>query len=129
MQPTPPTALIYDHRGIAVTASTGDSGYQGGSFPASSSYGGTSLTKGVNTRGWTETVWSGAGSGYCLRKTTPAAATSFNTGCAKRAMADVSAVADPNTDVAVYDSTAYLGPFGRLVLGGTSVSAPIISWV
>jgi hypothetical protein len=44
-------------------------------------------------------------------------------------MADVSAVADPNTDVAVYDSTAYLGPFGRLVLGGTSVSAPIISWV
>ena len=116
-----------------MTASTGDSGYQGGSFPASSSYvtavGGTSLTKGVNTRGWTETVWSGAGSGYSLHNTAPAAATSFNTGCAKRAMADVSAVADPNTGVAVYDSTAYLGSSAWLVFGGTSVSAPIIGWV
>ncbi len=37
----------YNHPGIAVTASTGDDGYQGGSYPASSSYttavGGTSL--------------------------------------------------------------------------------------
>lgn len=28
----------YNHPGIAVTAPTGDSGYQGGSYPASSSY-------------------------------------------------------------------------------------------
>jgi hypothetical protein len=32
-------------------------------------------------------------------------------------MADASAVADPNTGVAVYDSTAYLGSSGRLVFG------------
>ena len=44
-------------------------------------------------------------------------------------MADASAVADPNTGVAVYDSTAYLGSSGWLVFGGTSVSAPIIGWV
>jgi subtilase family serine protease len=60
----------YNHPGIAVTASTGDSGYVGGSYPASSSYvtavGGTSLKTAANTRGWTETVWSGAGSG-CLQ--------------------------------------------------------------
>ncbi|CAN5594897.1 hypothetical protein BH10ACT10_BH10ACT10_14530 [soil metagenome] len=49
----------YNHPGIAVTASTGDNGYQGGSFPASSSYvtavGGTSLfAASGTTRGWTE---------------------------------------------------------------------------
>jgi hypothetical protein len=56
----------YNHPGIAITASSGDSGY-GVSYPASSRYvtavGGTSLTKASNSRGWTETAWSGAGSG------------------------------------------------------------------
>src|SRR5665647_1441277 len=56
----------YNHPGIAVTASSGDSGY-GASYPASSSYvtavGGTHLVTAANTRGWTETVWSGAGAG------------------------------------------------------------------
>ena len=51
----------YNHPGIAVTAPTGDSGYQGGSYPASSSYvtavGGTSLTRATTTsRGRAETV-------------------------------------------------------------------------
>ena len=54
---------------------------------------------------------------------------SFNTGCANRAVADVSAVADPNTGVAVYDSFAYQGFSGWLVFGGTSVSSPIIASV
>jgi subtilase family serine protease len=123
----------YNHPGIAVTASTGDGGYQGGSYPASSSYvtavGGTSLNKAANTRGWTETVWSGAGSGCSLYNTALAAAASANTGCAKRAMADVSAVADPNTGVAVYDSTPNAGSSGWMVFGGTSASAPIIGSV
>ena len=60
----------YNHPGIAVTASTGDNGYQGGSFPASSTYvtavGGTSLTMSGTTR-VSETVWSGAGSGCSVR--------------------------------------------------------------
>ena len=123
----------YNHPGIAVTASTGDSGYVGGSYPASSSYvtavGGTSLKKAANTRGWTETVWSGAGSGCSIYNTALAAAASSNTGCAKRAMADVSAVADPYTGVAVYDSTAYKGSSGWMVFGGTSASAPILSLI
>jgi subtilase family serine protease len=119
----------YNHPGIAVTASSGDSGY-GASFPADSSYvtavGGTHLVKANNTRGWTETVWSGAGSGCSRYNTALQAASSFNTGCSRRAEADVSAVADPNTGVAVYDS---YGVSGWLQFGGTSASAPIIASV
>jgi subtilase family serine protease len=122
----------YNHPGIAVTASSGDSGY-GASYPASSSYvtavGGTHLVTAANTRGWTETVWSGAGAGCSSYNTALAAAATFDTGCAKRAEADVSAVADPNTGVAVYDSTPNQGSSGWMVFGGTSVSAPIIGSV
>jgi subtilase family serine protease len=124
----------YNHPGIAVTASTGDSGYQGGSFPASSSYvtavGGTSLfAASGTTRGWTESVWSGAGSGCSTYNTALAAAASSGTGCAKRAMADVSAAADPgNGGLAVYYPTSSTSStWGQF--GGTSESAPIIASV
>jgi subtilase family serine protease len=122
----------YNHPGIAVTASTGDSGYQiGGSYPADSAYvtavGGTSLRTSTNSRGWTETAWSGAGSGCSSFNT--AVTPSSTTGCSKRAIADVSAVADPNTGVAVYDSTKYQGLSGWLVFGGTSASSPIVASV
>ncbi|HWE55522.1 MAG TPA: hypothetical protein VG435_08410, partial [Acidimicrobiales bacterium] len=45
------------------------------------------------------------------------------------AEADVSADADPNTGVAVYDSYSYRGYRGWLVFGGTSVASPIIASV
>jgi len=122
----------YNHPGIAVTASSGDSGY-GASYPADSHYvtavGGTHLVTASNTRGWSETAWSGAGSGCSIYNTALSGAASFGTGCSLRAEADVSAVADPATGVAVYDSTAYQGLSGWLVFGGTSVSAPIIASV
>jgi subtilase family serine protease len=125
----------YNHPGIAVTASSGDNGY-GASYPASSSYvtavGGTSLNKAATTttaRGWTETVWSGAGSGCSAYNAPLTAAANSGTDCATRAEADVSAVADPNTGVAVYDSTPNHGSSGWMVFGGTSVSAPIIGSV
>jgi subtilase family serine protease len=123
----------YNHPGIAVTASTGDNGYQGGSYPASSSYvtavGGTSLVTASNARGWSETVWNGAGSGCSSYNTALAAAASFGTGCAKRAMADVAAAANPSQGgLAVYyptgRSSSTWGQFG-----GTSESAPIIASV
>jgi len=47
-------------------------------------------------------------------------------GCGKRTVADVAAVADPNTGVAVKDS---YGSSGWLVFGGTSVAAPLIASV
>lgn len=122
----------YDHPGIAVTASSGDSAY-GAQYPAASPYvtavGGTSLSTASNSRGWTETAWSDAGAGCSAYDAQPSYQASVGTGCAKRAIADVSAVADPNTGVAVYDSTAYEGYVGWQVYGGTSVASPIIASV
>ncbi|MCU7726464.1 S53 family peptidase [Actinoplanes sp. KI2] len=122
----------YNHPGIAVTASSGDDGY-GASYPASSHYvtavGGTTLKTSSTTRGWSETAWSGAGSGCSAYNTALSGAASFSTGCSRRAEADVSAVADPATGVSVYDSYAYQGYSGWLTFGGTSASAPIIAAV
>ena len=122
----------YNHPGIAVTASTGDNGYKGASYPASSSYvtavGGTTLKMTGNTR-TSETVWSGAGSGCSTLNPALAAAASFGTGCAKRAMADVAAAADPNTGgLSVYSpTTAKNSSWSQF--GGTSESSPIIAAV
>jgi subtilase family serine protease len=128
----------YDHPGIAITASAGDDGY-GVEYPAASPYvtavGGTTLTQDSSTtRGWTETVWStssteGTGSGCSAYDPQPSFQASVDTGCSNRAVADVSAEADPNTGVAVYDSTAYEGYVGWQVYGGTSVASPIIASV
>lgn len=123
----------YDHPDIAVTASTGDNGYQGGSYPADSAYvtavGGTSLTSASNNRGWDESAWSGAGSGCSSVNAALSAASSFDTGCSMRAMADVSAAADPNDGglAVYYPTSATDSTWGQI--GGTSESSPIISSV
>jgi subtilase family serine protease len=116
----------YDHPGVTVSA--GDNGY-GVEFPAASRYvtsvGGTSLKRdSLQSRGWSETVWSGTGSGCSAYITKPAWQT--DGACAKRTVADVAAVADPNTGVAVYDT---FRTSGWLVFGGTSVASPIIAGV
>lgn len=117
----------YNHPGIAITVSSGDSGY-GVQFPAASRYvtavGGTSLTTSSNARGWSETAWSGAGSGCSAYISKPSWQT--DPSCSKRTVADVSADADPNTGVSVYD-TYHVS--GWLVFGGTSVASPIIASV
>jgi len=120
----------YNHPGTAITASSGDNGY-GVQWPAASPYvtavGGTSLTADSSTRGWSETTWSGAGSGCSAYETQPSWQTSLGlSGCSKRMVADVSAIADPNTGVAVYDTYS---SSGWLVFGGTSVASPIIASV
>ncbi|HEX6394267.1 MAG TPA: hypothetical protein VFZ97_12555 [Acidimicrobiales bacterium] len=123
----------FNHPGIAITASSGDGGYTGyPEYPASSDFvtsvGGTSLSQNASDpRGWSETAWSGAGSGCSGYNNQPSWQASLNTGCSLRAVADVSAIADPNTGVAVYDSYAYQGFQGWLVFGGTSVASPIIA--
>jgi subtilase family serine protease len=117
----------YNHPGIAITVSSGDSGY-GVQFPAASQYvtavGGTSLTRASNSRSWSETAWSGAGSGCSAFIPKPSWQT--DSGCSNRTVADVSADADPNTGVSVYD-TYHVS--GWLVFGGTSVASPIIASV
>jgi subtilase family serine protease len=123
----------FNHPTVAITVSSGDAGY-GVEYPAASQFvtatGGTTLNRASNSRGWAETVWSGAGSGCSAYETQPSWQTGNVTSvCARRAVADVSADADPNTGVSVYDSYAYQGNSGWLVFGGTSVASPIIASV
>ncbi len=117
----------WKHSGVAITASTGDSGY-GVQFPAVSSnliaVGGTNLTRSTNIRQWTESAWSGAGSGCSAYTAKPS--WQKDKSCTRRTVADVSAVADPNNGVATYNTYS---SSGWQVLGGTSVSAPIIASV
>jgi subtilase family serine protease len=127
----------FEHPGVAITVSTGDSGYSAGpQYPATSpgvtAVGGTSLTRASNLRGWSESAWSGAGSGCSTVFAKPAwqhdplCVTNGSTGLGGRMDADVSAVADPNTGVAVF--APVFGPWsGWVTFGGTSVSSPIIA--
>ena len=124
----------FNKGGKVFTVSSGDSGY-GVEYPAASRYvtavGGTSLRRASNSRGWTETVWGGAGSGCSAYESQQSwqNISNITTYCSRRAVADVSAVADPNTGVAVYDSYAYRGQSGWLVFGGTSVASPVVASV
>ena len=119
--------------GIAITASSGDGGF-GTVYPAASRFvtavGGTTLSRASNPRGWSETAWSGAGSGCSASESQPAwqaGNPNITSVCSHRAVADASAYADPSTGVCVYDSFAFQGTSGWLVFGGTSVGAPIIA--
>ena len=119
----------YNHPGVAVTASAGDNGY-GVSYPAASkdvvAVGGTSLTHtSSGSRAWTETVWSGTGSG-CANSVEAKPTWQKHTGCSHRIDNDVAAVADPSTGVAIYDT---YDQGGWLEIGGTSASSPIIASV
>jgi subtilase family serine protease len=132
---------------VAITASSGDSGF-GVIWPAASQYvtavGGTSLKTASGARGWSETAWSGAGSGCSAFEPKPTA-WQKDTGCARRTVADVSAVADPNTGLGVYDTANSCGSSsfcdllislglasgldGWAQVGGTSLSSPLVASV
>ncbi|MHB8510757.1 MAG: S53 family peptidase [Actinomycetota bacterium] len=122
--------------GVMITVSSGDNGY-GVEWPAASPYvtavGGTTLKKtSKGSRRWTERAWSGSGSGCSSYEPQPdwqAKNAKIRKVCRYRAVADVSADADPNTGFSVYDSSGYSGSKGWFVVGGTSLSAPIIAGV
>lgn len=120
-------ASYYSHPGVIITASAGDSGY-GVQMPAAFkgivAVGGTSLSRADNARGWTETVWNGTGSGCSQFISKPT--WQKDSGCQKRTVSDVSAVADPATGVAIYNT---YGGSGWNVYGGTSASSPIVASV
>jgi subtilase family serine protease len=134
------TDTDYDHPGVAVTVSAGDSGY-GVEYPAASQYvtsvGGTALNPDSSVaRGWTESVWGngtegtdgdGTGSG-CSAYESKA---SWQDGvtdplCGNRTVADVAADADPATGVTIYDTYNGFGGF-QSGWGGTSASSPMIA--
>ena len=126
----------FNHPGVVITASTGDSDYDHGSYPATGAHvtavGGTSLVRNSSARGWGETVWNttsyteGAGSGCSAYIAKPGFQNNVTTSCSNRAEGDVSAVADPATGVAVYQT---YGGSGWAVYGGTSAASPIIASV
>jgi subtilase family serine protease len=117
----------YNQPGVTVVASSGDSGY-GVQFPAASRYvtavGGTTLTRAAGGRGWAERVWDGSGSGCSAYIAKPA--WQHDRLCAMRSVADVAAVADPVTGVAVYDTFELSG---WILVGGTSAASPIVAGV
>jgi hypothetical protein len=124
-------SAAFEHPGIVITASAGDSGYlnwdesdlteeegyfEGTDYPASSPHvvavGGTSLTLGRHGEWAGEAVWNnheGSGGGGCAAfaapEWQPLAAGWSTVGCGThRAVADIAADANPSTGVAVYDS-------------------------
>lgn len=123
-------ATHYNKPGIAITVSSGDSGY-GAQAPAAfntvTAVGGTTLTLNGDSTRKNETVWSGAGSGCSAYIVKPS--WQHDAACSRRTVADVAAVADPATGVAVYDSYGSTGGANWYVFGGTSVAAPIIGAV
>jgi len=118
---------------ISTFVASGDNGNTGATpdYPSTSKkvigVGGTTLTKTTaNSRGFTEGAWSGAGSSCSTLETKP----SFQSvvpaaACGKRAASDVSAVADPNTGLAVFNKDAG----GFIVVGGTSAASPFVAGV
>jgi subtilase family serine protease len=133
-------ARDFFHPGLAITASSGDGGYEGApdgwpqNLPTVTSVGGTSLfsTPGVGN-GYTQTAWDGSGSG-CASDLPPALGqpTSVSNACGgHRADSDVSADADPTTGAAVYDDYAPFSgdPNNWIDVGGTSESSPFIAGI
>jgi hypothetical protein len=165
-------STAFEHPGTVITASAGDSGYLGwdssqkgyAEFPASSPHvvavGGTRLLLNKAGEREGETVWNdggpgghGAGGGGCsvtfeAQPWQQSVADWSRVGCARngRAVADVSADADPYTGVAVYDSSSSecvssyeeeingkSGPeLVKVVvhwcpIGGTSLASPLIA--
>ena len=112
---------------MAIVASSGDDGFQAASFPAvwgsAIAVGGTTLSH--TGTSWVERVWEGAGSGCSAYIAKPAWQTDRN--CDMRTTSDISAVADPETGLAVYDTFGLGADNGWVVVGGTSLSAPLVA--
>ena len=140
------TDSAYNHPGLAITVSSGDSGY-GVEYPAASQYvtavGGTTLTQASNSRGWTETAWSGAGSGCSAYEPKPS--WQHDTGLRQADRRRCLGRRRSELGLGVYDTYnscgsssfcdylielgAVQGLDGWAQVGGTSLSSPLIASV
>ena len=152
----PDDSAAFDHPGVVITAGSGDEGYLNwvpGSpepgqiaYPASSPHvvavGGTRLEETAGT--WTSSIWNGDGTEHERGASGGGCSEHFDApywqrelpdwgavGCeGRRAVADIAAVGDPYTGMAIYDSTPLQpeGPRpGWETLGGTSLASPLIA--
>jgi PKD repeat protein len=120
--------------GVATVAATGDAGYLApdssgphDNFPAAlpgvTAAGGTTLApaSSANARGFSEGAWFGGGSGCNRDAGIVKPSYQTDNGCKGRSYADVSADADPNTGLSVYEAGSWS------VVGGTSLATPVIA--
>jgi hypothetical protein len=126
--------------GVASLAAAGDDGYLGAntvSYPAAgadvTAVGGTSLSPADDARGFGESVWNSdggaTGSGCDTSQSVPSYQTGITTDCDGRAYNDVSADADPNSGLDIYDSQSGSEGCGTsnnlCFIGGTSLATPL----
>ena len=117
----------YSHKSVPVVVAAGE-GATTAEFPASApdvvAVGGTSLAQysANGERDGYETAWGGTDSG--CSKYEPKPAWQHDKGCANRSVADIAAVANPDTGVWIYDTQ---GASGSMIAGGTSVAAAIVA--
>ncbi|HZZ42832.1 MAG TPA: SdrD B-like domain-containing protein [Tepidisphaeraceae bacterium] len=118
--------------GITFLASTGDDGAPGGTpsfLPNVVAIGGTKLTQANSTGTYSsESGWTDGGGGISVYESKPTYQTYITTpSTTKRTIPDVSMDADPNSGVAVLDTSA--GGIGSTaawgIIGGTSLACPI----
>lgn len=130
----PEYASDYNIPNTIITASSGDSTWFAGpqspaDFGTVVAVGGTSLYPFDSSRGWLEAAWTGAESS-CSKYIAKPSWTRASVRCPgnKRAIADVSAVADPFTGVLVLETYPSKKTY-FYIFGGTSASSPIIASV
>jgi hypothetical protein len=119
----------FDASGVTYFFASGDS--PGTLYPAVSpnvvAVGGTTISRNRRTGNFVnETAWAKGGGGPSQFETRP----TYQSSIAKtvgnaRGTPDVSAVANPNSGVWIYDSNSG----GWLVVGGTSVAAPVVAGI
>jgi subtilase family serine protease len=134
-QPVTGFEHFYDVGTVGIFVATGDNGFDDGrgtpGYPSTSAFsiavGGTTLrASATSARGFIETAWSlsrrqqGAGGSGCSFSIPKPKFQPANTACSFRATSDISAVADPQTGLAVFNADQG----GFIVVGGTSAATP-----
>ena len=115
---------VFTHANVTYLASTGDTGgaIEGPSTSVNVvAVGGTAIAPANSTGAYgSESAWTDGGGGVSAVEARPNYQIGINTGSTtRRTVPDISAIADPNTGVIVYQAGSYYQ------VGGTSLSAPV----
>jgi subtilase family serine protease len=115
----------FSKAGVSFVGASGDDGL-GAEWPAASPYvtgvGGTTLSLDATGNVLSETAWSGSDGGPGSVFAEPSYQTQWQSS-GQRDTPDVSCLGDPNSGVAVYDSTMVGRATGWMEIGGTSAGA------